>query len=677
MHSLRAHVLAGTMLGVSALALLGPMPAASAEFTPTPPGAVDVSVRPTDDFYRYANGPWLAATQRPEGVATYDVSTALRAENVRRTREIIQAAVQAHGGTAQKIGDYYASRLDAAAIEARGLTPVMSDLTAIMAIGDRRALAVYLGGTLRPDDGTNTNTDGVLGAYIHQAFDDPDHYVPHLMQSGLGLDSGDYLDAVKAGHVAIYRDHVAAVLKLAGLSDPQGRADRVVALETALAKANTNIDDVAKTNNTWRRADFNTKAPGLDWAAYFKAAGLGQQMTFVVWHTSYLTGLAAAAAGQPLDAWRDYLAFHRLDHVTPVLPKAFGDEKHAFSAKLSGGTATTPYPVAEAVAATQAAMGDGVGRLYVARYFSPADKAAVTDMVENLRLAWRAHLAKADWMGAETRAKAQAKLDNLRVEVGYPASWVDYSGLTVVRGDAFGNLRRAEDFAWRHEIAKLSKPVDRGEWAGNVYPQQVGGLLYFSPNTEVFTAGIFQPPAFDPHGDAATNYGSEGAALAHEIGHTFDELGAEWDAQGRMVHWWTKDDLARFRAETEPLAAQFAAYCPKPGLCVKGDQVLSENAADLAGLRVAYDAYILSLHGQLAPVIDGLTGDQRFFLAFARRARRLQSDEALAKQIATDTHAPYEYRADTVRNVEAWRRAFGVKPGDRLYLTPEQQIQIW
>jgi putative endopeptidase len=501
-----------------------------------------------------------------------------------------------------------------------------------------------------------------------------------MVQGGLGLDREDYLDPAKAGRLDLYRARVAAALRLAGLSDPDTRAERILALETALARTHgsrADTDDVFKTDNPWRRADFDARAPGMDWTAYFQSAGLGRQADFVVWQPSAVVGLSKLVAGEPLEAWKDYLAFHLIDHDTPVLPKAFGEEKRAFAARLTGRTPAMPDATAEAIAATEAAMGDAVGRLYVARYFSPFDKAAAAAMAENLRTAWRARLSTADWMEPVTKAKAQAKLDTLHVDIGYPATWIDYSSLSVVRGDAFGNLRRAEAFAWRHELAKLAQPVDRDEWIAGFYPQQIAGFLYFSPNTELFTAGLLQPPYFDAHGDAAANYGSAGAAMAHEIGHTFDELGADYDAQGRLTHWWTKEDLARFRAATAPLAAQYDAYCPRPSLCLKGQQLLSEDAADLAGLRVAHDAYILSLHGKPAPVIGGLTGDQRFFLTFARRWRRLQSDEALLRQIATDTHAPGEFRADTVRNVDAWQRAFGVKPGDRLYLGPDKQIRIW
>jgi putative endopeptidase len=298
--------------------------------------------------------------------------------------------------------------------------------------------------------------------------------------------------------------------------------------------------------------------------------------------------------------------------------------------------------------------------------------------VQNIRTAYRARIAGLTWMSPQTRAKAQAKLAALKVGLGYPDSWIDYSGLVVVRGDASGNLRRAEAFAWRRGLAKLRQPVDPAEWPEPLLkPQMVGAIINFTPNALQFAAGVLQPPYFDYAGDAAANYGSAGAGIGHEITHSFDELGNLYDAQGLLVRWWTAEDLTRFQAATAPMAAQLDAYCPKPGLCVKGKQVLIESTDDLAGLMVAHDAYVLSLNGKPDAVKDGLTGDQRFFLAFARRWRRLQTDAALSQQIATDTHAPGETRSDTVRNLEAWRRAFDVQPGDKLYLKPEARVRIW
>jgi predicted metalloendopeptidase len=661
-------------LGIAAATLSG---AARAQEAP----AVDAAVRPGDGFYRYANGAWLAATPLPPGRSSYDTGAMLRDEAAHHVRDLVEDAAKAPASAAAKrIGDYYASWLDVAGIEARGLQPLSGDLAAIAAIADRRALSAYLGRTLRPDDGTNSQTEGLFGVWIHQGFHDGHRYAAHLVQGGLGLpDREAYLDAGNAARRDLYQAHIAAVLKLAGLDQADVRAGRVLALEIAIAGAHAAPEDTAdifKTDNPWRRADFAARAPGLDWAAWFKAAGLDGQEAVIVWQPRAVTGAAALVGAQPIAAWRDYLAFHLVEHYAALLPKAFGDEDALFLGRLAGGPPAMPDRTQQAVAATTAALGEDIGRLYVARYFPPQAKAAANAMAQNIRTAFRARIANLAWMSPATRDAALAKLAAVRVEVGYPDAWIDYSGLAVVRGDAYGNLRRAEAFAWRRELAKLRRPVDPGEWF-QLLPQQPGANIAFSPNALMFSAAILQPPFFDAGGDAAANYGSAGAGMAHEISHSFDELGAIWDAEGRLTRWWTPDDLARYRAAAAPLAAQYDAYCPQPELCVRGGQVLGESIADLAGLLVAHDAYVMSLHGQPDTVRDGLTGDQRFFLAFARRWRRQQNDAALRRQIASDTHAPGEYRAATVRNLEAWVHAFDVGPGDKLYLPPEDRPRIW
>ena len=653
---------------------------------------VDPAIAPGADFYGYANAEWLRATPRPADGASLDTSALLRAQNARRVRALIEETADpafrpargADADTARKVGDYYLSRQDRSAIEARGFAPLAADLAAIAAIADRTALAAYLGRTVRLDDGANQHTESLWGVWIHQGFHDPDRYRVHLVQGGLGLpEPADYLDAApdRVERRALYQAHVADLLRAAGLDQPEVRAARVLALETAIAATHASradTDDVAKTDNDWRGVDFIAKAPGLDWPTFFAAAGLTPKAGFVVWQPRAVTGGARLVAAQPLEAWKDYLAFHLVTHYAEVLPQAVGDAQRTFTARLAGAAPGAPPPPAQdPVAATEAALGDAIGRLYVEREVSPQTKAAATAMVENLRIAFRARLAGVTWMSPQTKARALAKLATLRIGLGYPETWVDYGGLSVVRGDAFGNLQRAEAFAFRREAAKLSRPVDPDEWAGQLHPQMVGAILNISPNSMQFAAGLLQAPYFDAAGDAAANYGSAGAGLAHEISHSFDELGADYDAQGRLERWWTPQDLAQFRAASAPLAAQLDSCCPAPDLCQHGAQVLAESAADLAGLAVAHDAYLLSLHGRPDSVRDGLTGEQRFFVAFAQRWRRLQSDEALRRQVATDSHAAPQCRADLVRNMAAWADAFGVKPGDKLYLSPEARPHIW
>jgi len=660
---------------VVAIAAAHPLMAAGEPTAPDVTKRVDRSVKPGDDFYRFANGPWLDATPLPAGRSSFDSTSLVREDSARRVRDLMRDAAQGvspqdrtwAADTRQKIGDYYASLMDTAGIEARGLTPLADQLASIAGITDREALSAYLGTTLRLDDGSDTQPDNILGVWFHQPFHDATHYVPHLVQGGLGLpDRDDYLDASpgKAQARDTYRAHVAEVLKLAGMADAEDRAARVLALEVAIAKAHgprSDLDDIANTDNSWSRADFDAKAKGIDWRAYFNAAGLSRQDEFIVWQPAAVTGLSALVADQPIAAWKDYLAFHLLAHYAATLPKAFG-----------GQSADRETQV---VAAVNAALGDAVGRLYVQRYYSPETKAAAVTVMENIRTAYRERMASMTWMSPATRQKALVKLAALEIGVGYPAAWIDYSKLDVVRGDPVGNLRRAERFEYERNLDKLSKPVDAAEWA--MLPQVYGAVIIFTPNATDFSAALLQPPYFDADGDAASSYGWGGAAAAHEISHSFDVLGNQYDDQGRLVNWWTAEDTARYHVAQEQMTAQLGGYCPRPGLCLNGKQMLGESIADLTGLQLAYDAYHHSLHGRPDAIIGGLTGDQRFFLAYARRWKRVQTEAALRQQVMTDTHPPGEYRTDIVRNVDAWYAAFDVKPGDKLYLPPSQRVRVW
>ncbi len=413
----------------------------------------------------------------------------------------------------------------------------------------------------------------------------------------------------------------------------------------------------------------------MDWGAYFSGAGLDGQLDFVVWQPSAVIGTSALVGSQDLGVWKDYLRFHLIEHYASVLPKAVAEEQFAFYGKILSAAQNPPDRSAGAIIATSAALGQAVGQLYTQRYFPPEAKGAAEAMVANLIAAYRARIASLTWMSPETKKHALEKLATLKVGVGYPDTWIDYSAFEVVRGDAFGNMRRAEAFNRSRNLAQLRQPADPNEW--RIDPQIVGAVIVFSPNSEFFSAGLLQPPFFDPHGDAASNYGSAGVGIAHEISHTFDELGNIYDAQGRLGNWWTAEDTAKYHAAAAQLVSQFNAYCPLANTCVIGKQVLTENIADLAGLLTAHDAYILSLKGKPDVVIGGLSGDQRFFLAFAQRWRKLQTEAALHKQLVSDTHAPPEYRSDTVRNVEAWYAAFGVTAGDKLYLKPDDRVGIW
>jgi predicted metalloendopeptidase len=661
------------------------VPADQKAGTQDSPQDIDRSIKAGDDFYRYANGGWLRTAVIPAGQSSYDTRAILVARTSQRVRDLIQEAGAAHaakGSVAQKVGDYYASFMGESSIEAKGMTVLADEMAAISAIDSKKALSAYLGATLNNEvDGLTSNADHVFGVWVNQSFTDSQHYVFHLLQGGLGMpDRDDYLDqsSTMAALRAQYQSHIASMLKLAGVADADSKAALVLALEIRIAQSHAPDEDAAdvfKQNNPWKRADFGVTAPGMDWGAYFKAAGVADQPEFIVWQPSAVTGTAALVGSGSIDLWKDYLRFHLIEHYASVLPKAVAAEHFAFYGTVLSGVQQMPDRNQDAIAATNAALGQAVGQIYTQRYFPPEAKARAKAMVSDLIAAYRTRIPSLSWMSLQTKQKALAKLAALHVDVGYPDTWIDYSTLEVIRGDAFGNMRRADDFNRSHNLAKLKQPADPDEW--RIDPQIVGAVILFSPNTETFSAGILQPPYFDPQGDAASNYGSAGAGMAHEISHSFDELGNIYDDQGRLGNWWTPEDLAKYHAAGEKLVEQFNGYCPLTDICVNGKQVLTENIADLAGLLTAHDAYVLSLKGKADVVINGLTGEQRFFLAFAQRWRRAQSEAALRRQIKTDTHSPGEYRSDTVRNVETWYKAYEVMPGDKLYLKPEDRVAIW
>ena len=646
-------------------------------------GDLDHSIKPGDDFYRYANGAWLKTAVTSPGQPSYDTRAILTAITSERVRHLLQgaaAAGKAKGSLSQKVGDYYASFMDESRIETRGMAPLADEMSAISAITNKASLSAYLGGTLNNEvDGLTTNADHLFSVWVNQSFTDSDHYVFHLWQGGLGIpDREAYLDPKMAALRAQYASHIGAMLELAGIGDADLKAARILTLETQIAQSHApdaDAADVFKQNNPWQRADFAVKAPGMDWDAYFQAAGVADQREFLVWQPSAVTGTSALVGSQDINLWKDYLRYHLIEHYAMVLPRAAASAHFAFYGTILSGMSEMPQRSQDAIAATNAALGQAVGQLYTERYFPPSAKAKAQAMVADLVAACRTRISNLKWMSEPTKEKALAKLAALHVGVGYPDTWIDYSSLEIVRGDAFGNMRRAEAFNRSRNLAKLKQRTDPNEW--RIDPQVVGAVILFSPNTETFSAGILQPPYFDPQGDTASNYGSAGAGMAHEISHSFDELGNIFDAQGRLGNWWTPSDLANYNAATAKLVTQFNGYCPLSGLCVNGEQVLTENIADLAGLLIAHDAYLLRLKGKPDLVINGLTGEQRFFLAFAQRWRRAQEEGALRKQVKSDIHSPGEYRSDTVRNVEAWYKAYNVQPDSKLYLKPEDRVGIW
>jgi predicted metalloendopeptidase len=650
--------------------------------------AMDRSVAPGDDFFAYANGTWLKKTEIPADRAAYGVGAAMTELSAQRTGALIQEAAARRapaGSEARKIADYYASFMDEAGIEAKGTRPLEPALESVARIEDRAALARALGGSLRADvdvlNATQLHTSNLFGLWVAQDLDDPARYSPFLLQGGLGMpDREYYLDPSPrmADIRTKYQKHIAAALKLAGVADAETKAAKIFELEHRIAETHVSraeSEDVAKGNNHWSRQDLATRAPGLDWTAFFAAAGLEGQSVFVVWQPGAVTGISRLVAEEPLETWKDYLAFRSIDHASPFLPKAFVEENFDFYSRVLTGTPKQRDRWKRAVDATNAALGEAVGKLYARRFFPPPEKARAQEMVRNLLTAFSRRIDRLDWMAPETKAKAKAKLAALRVGVGYPDRWLDYSGLTVVRGDALGNAERAAIFEYRRNLKRLGQPVDRGEWV--MTPQTVNAVNLPAMNALNFPAAILQPPRFDSKAPAALNYGATGATIGHEISHSFDDQGALFDANGKLANWWTKEDFAHFQSSAAALVKQYDGYRPFPDLAVKGKQTLSENIADVAGLAAAYDAYKLSLAGKPAPVIGGLSGDQQFFLAFAQSWRTKIREPALRQRILTDGHAPPEYRADTVRNVDAWYDAFDVRPGQALYLAPADRVHVW
>jgi predicted metalloendopeptidase len=475
-----------------------------------------------------------------------------------------------------------------------------------------------------------------------------------------------------------FREHIAAVLRLAGQADATAQAARIFDLEHRMAEVHwsrAESEDVQKGNNHWSREDFVRKAPGLDWPAFFAAAELSGQNRFMVWQPSAVTGLAALVAHVPLQAWKDYLTFHALERACAYLDNAFVEESFALHGKLLEGTPQLQPRWKRAVDFTSDALGEAVGRLYVARYFPPASKERIEVLVRNLLAAFNTRIDRLAWMSPQTKAKAKAKLATLKVGVGYPDRWRDYSGLQVVRGDALGNAQRASRFEYHRNLAKLGHPVDRSEWV--MTPQTINAVNLPVMNALNFPAAILQPPYFDPRRPMVMDYGAIGAIIGHEISHSFDNQGAQFDSTGRLLNWWTREDFAHFSAAAARLAAQYDRYRPFPDLHVNGTQTLSENIADVAGLSAAYDAYHLAYRDERVPAVGGLSGDQQFFLSFAQSWRQKTREPALRQRIVTDGHAPAEYRADTVRNLDPWYAAFEVQPGQKLYLPPQQRVPIW
>ncbi|MBS1820076.1 MAG: M13 family metallopeptidase [Acidobacteria bacterium] len=680
-------------LVISTLACGGAPPAptreaaASANAVGIDTAGMDRAVPPGDDFFAFANGTWIRGTEIPPDRAAWGINGELAAQAERDNRAILEHAASAPSSPEEKkLGDFYAAYMDEQTIEQRGLTPLQPTLDRIAAIGNRQALAREFGTMLRADvdplNFTSYHTDNLFGLWVTQDFNQPTRNTAYFFQGGLAMPDREYYVGTSDRMQQIretYAAHVATVLRLAGASgkDATQQAARIIALETKIARTHATREqsvDVLKANNPWSRDEFPKKAPGLDWPAFFDAATLNTQPSFVVWHPAAVTGISALVASQPLDDWKLYLRYIVVNGWSPLLPKAFADESFAFFGTTLSGTPQQSERWKRGVRAADA-MGDALGRLYVQQHFPPESKQAIEAMVADIKSAFAARIERLDWMTPATKARATEKLHALIVGVGYPEQRRDYSGLEVSREDAIGNAMRADLYYYRERVAKLSKPIDRNEWW--MTPQTVNAVNLPIQNALNFPAAYLQPPHFDPRANAASNYAMIGSVIGHEISHSFDDQGAQFDATGRLANWWTKEDAAHFSAVAEQLVTQFNGYKPFPDLAVNGRQTLSENIADLAGVAAAYDAYRLSLHGKELPAQDGFAGDQQFFIAFAQNWRTKMRDEMLRRIIITDGHAPAQYRPQTVRNLDAWYAAFNIKPGAALYLEPAKRVRIW
>lgn len=636
---------------------------------------MDPAVRPGDDFYAHASGAWDRANPIPEDRAQFGMFHHLRDLSQTRTRAILDdlAASESLTGPARKAGDYYASYRDEARIEALGLAPLKPRLDAIAAIATRAQLASALG------EANALRSAIPLRVGIGQDLKDPSKMVASVYQSGLGMPNRDYyLEEKFAETAAAYEAHVARMLALAGYDAPAERAARVIGLERAIAQAHwTPVEtrQADRRHNPVAVADLAARYPGVDWSSFLSAAGLSGQTEINIGQPSAIAGTAKLVEGHALEAWRDYLAYHALRAAADVLPKSFQDEAFAFHGTRLNGTPKIEERWKRAVDATSSALGEAVGEVYVARHFPPEAKAQMDALVRNILAVMDDRLANLAWMDKATREKARAKLARFTPKIGYPEVWRDYSDLTVVRGDALGNLERAARFDHARNLAKLGKPIDRREWF--MTPMTVNAYANFGWNEIVFPAAILQAPFFDPKADPAVNYGGIGAVIGHEILHHFDDQGRKFDPDGKLADWWSPADVERFGKLADKVVAQYGAYEPLPGKPVNGRLALGENIADLAGLSIAHEAWQRSLGGKPAPDIDGKSGDQRFFLGFAQIWRSKYRESALERQLAVGPHTPSHFRARVVRNHDAWYKAFDVKPGDALYLPEDERIRIW
>ena len=641
---------------------------------------MDSSVKPGDDFFKYVNGKWAATTQIPADQTSYGAFLILRDLSEARVHGILDKwaadkTLQPASDEA-KVATIYRAFLDDQTAEKLDAKPLQPYLDAVREAKTREDVARLMG----KSEGTFGSS--VFGAFITDDQKDPDHYALYLSQSGLGLPDRDFYTNDKFKEQKDrYQKYVAQMLGLIGWDNPEKNAADIVAFETKNAEAHWTRGqnrDRDKTYNPTTLAELEKSAPGFPWMTYAKAAGVEKADKAIVRQNTAFPKIAQAFADTPVETLKAYEAFHIADDAAPLLSKRFVDANWEFHAKFLNGVKEQRPRWKRAVGAAERSMGEAIGRTYVSMYFPPDSKTKMETLVGDLRTALRARIQNLAWMSPDTKAKALEKLSKFTVRVGYPVKWRDYSNLKVAEGDIVGNFEQAAKFRWNIETHRIGKTVDKEEWG--MTPQTVNAYYNASRNEIVFPAAILQPPFFDPQADMAVNFGGIGAVIGHEITHGFDDQGRKSDGNGVLTDWWTKDDAAKFEAQAAKLGAQYEAVdFPKlPGIHINGKATMGENIGDLGGVLTALDAYHLYLNGKPAPVIDGFTGDQRFFLAFGQIWRSITRDEALRQQIMTDPHSPGMVRAFApLRNVDAWYTAFDVKPGDAEYVKPEDRVRIW
>ena len=629
------------------------------------------NVAPGDDFYRYANGNYLANTPIPADKSSFGMFEQLQDLSDQRTKDILQAESAAG---ASKVGIAYATYLDTATIEAKGMAPIRPWLDQIKAAKTRDAYVALLA------EAKKNGVSQPLGVGVGTDAKDPNKYTVSVRQAGLGMPDRDYYlssDPKLTEARTAYAAHLAKMLTLAGEGNAAARAKAVLDFETAIAKASwtrTQSREADKTYNKMTVAELEKLAPGFPFQRFLADTGLTTD-SVVVAQPSAVKAIAALLANTPVQVLQDQLTVRSLSAFADVLPAAVDQEDFHFYSTVLSGVPQQRDRWKRAVSFTNGVLTDDVSKLYVAQYFPPEAKAAADEMVANIIAAMGKRIDALTWMAPATKVKAKAKLAAFTPRIGYPSQWHDYAALDIKSGDAFGNALRANRWAYDYNREKLGRPVYRWEWG--MTPMTVNAQANPTLVAITFPAAILQPPFFDPNADAAVNYGGIGAVIGHEMSHHFDDQGSKFDTEGRLTQWWTDADIAAFKARSKQLADQFSAYEPLPGKHVNGELTLGENSADLAGLSAAYDAYLASLGDKAPPVINGTTGAERFYLGWAQVWRRNYREANLMQRLLTDPHAPSEYRTDIVRNMDPWYQAFEAQPGQKLYLAPDARVRIW